>query len=183
MQCFDEGYHCRAARKSGADQQQHSCHAQTCFSFPTDDFSGVLFMQTAIPFNSTTAGFLQRQWHTLQTIISMLGAALLLLLQGGWQHPWQASITAMHWLEGACWSGAVMCMWLSIGYAAYPFVLAALFGIYWLVYHAALAARICCCHGSWDAEASAAFSAAAMWLPKLPDADQKVGKADTGVCC
>ena len=119
--------------------------------------------------------FWQQQWSTLQGSIGMFGAAALLLLQGGWHDSWHAGLTAVHWLKGACWSGAVMCLWLSAGYAAYPFVLAALFGSYWLVYHAGLAARICCCRRGWDAEASAAFNAAAMWLPKLPDNKKKVG--------
>jgi hypothetical protein len=76
------------------------------------------------------ASTLQRLWRALQTGISACLAATLLLLQGGWQHPWHATKTAAHWLNDVFWSAAVMCMWLCIGYATHPFVLGALFGVY-----------------------------------------------------
>ena len=125
------------------------------------------------------------QWRALETSVGAYLATVLLQQQGGWQHPWHATKTAAHWLIGVSWSAAVMCMWLSIGYAAYPFVLGALFGVYWLPDYAWLAGRICCCRRGWDAKASDAFTHAAMWLPQLPDDEQKVGRIDLVMhgCC
>lgn len=164
-----------------SDNSQSSCRRHR-HPAPSDGGLLCLCMQTNALYASSPAAaavlqasVLKWQWRALQTSISTCLAALLLQQQGGWQHPWRTSKAAVYWLTGVSWSAAVMYMWLCIGYAAYPLVLGALFGVYWLLYHAGLAARICCGRRDWDAEASEIFMRAAMWLPELPDADQEVG--------